>query len=136
MKVKINVNYWVVSLENKDILFEIGYLLKKYIGDSITFCEFTGILDKDNTLKNYNRNGLLRWRKIFFRKEGVDGKKTPGEIEMKLGDFLRFLDYLSYNKGKIDFHKFKKTVIYCMNKHISLSGKKALDFQPTIYRNL
>lgn len=136
MKIKRLPKY-KISSENIKILSEIGELLERYIGNTITFCDFTAILDRDNCLCFYKRDSLLHWRKKFFRKEiksgEKDGRKTPKRIEMKSEDFLKFLGHLSSN-GKVDLQKFKKTVIHCMNTGYLLSGKKIVDFQSTIYK--
>lgn len=121
--------------DNEVLLREIGKMLKKYLGETITFCEFIDILNKDNyQVNNYKRDSLLKSRKNFFRKEGEKGRKVPKRIVMKLGDFLKFLDHLSSN-GKIDLQKFKETVIHCMGAGYELPGKKKADFQPTIYKS-
>lgn len=132
MKIKRLPEY-KISFENKRILSEIRELLKKYIGNTITFCEFTGILDRDNYLKDYKRDSLLHWRKKFLRKEGEKGRETPKKIVMTLNDFLNFADYLSI-KDKIDLQKFKKTLIYCIEKGYLLPDKKKSSFEPVVYR--
>lgn len=116
---KENSSKLAASFQNKDILNEIKYLLAKLIGsEEITFNQFVGILDRDNSLRVYNRKSLLDQRERFFKgKESKRGKRVSKEIRMPLNDFIYFLDSLARN-GKFDLERFKTTILYCVEAGI------------------
>lgn len=101
---------------DKNKLSEIKDLLGKFIGDEITFNQFTGIMGKDNALRFFNRNSLLNRRKKFFKGEDKRGRKSAKEIRMPLDKFIRFLGTLANDREiKFDLEKFKGALVYCMN---------------------
>ncbi|MBU6431465.1 MAG: hypothetical protein KGJ58_03160 [Patescibacteria group bacterium] len=110
-----NKNRSVITITDNDKnLSEIKILLRKLIGDEITFNQFTGIMDKDNFLRFYNRNSVLRKRKRFF-KDYNRGKRRSKEIRMPVDKFVKFLDILARGDFGLDLGRFKKAIIYCAN---------------------
>lgn len=86
------------------------------VGDKITFCQFVEIMNKDNTLRFFNRNSLLKKRRMFFKGKEKRGKSSGKEIRMPLGEFVDFLKVLAEDpKIKLDLLKFKKALIYCID---------------------
>ncbi|KKR46696.1 MAG: hypothetical protein UT90_C0006G0011 [Parcubacteria group bacterium GW2011_GWA1_40_21] len=115
---KINQSDAVIPTDNKAILSEIKTFLTKYVGNEITFNQFTGIMDRDNELRFYNRNSLLDQRERFFKgKEKKRGKGVSKEIKMPMNIFIDFLNFLS-QKRKFDLKRFKKTMLYCIETGI------------------
>ena len=111
---KINQSDAVIPTDNKAILSEIKTFLTKYVGNEITFNQFTGIMDRDNKLRFYNRNSLLDQRERFFKgKENKRGKSISKEIKMPMNIFIDFLNFLGQN-GKLDMERFKETALYCI----------------------
>lgn len=105
MSNKINVAF----CEN-EILRKIKKLLLEFVGERITFDQFTKILDKDNELRFYKRNTLWNQKRSFFEKTGgLKDKKF-----MTLDEFIDFLNYLSNSKMKLKPDKFLKALIYCV----------------------
>lgn len=106
--------YGISSREK--VLVEIQKILIKDIGDKITFVQFIGIMSKDNSLRFFNRNSLLRKRRIFFKGEEKRGRTSGKEISMPLGRFMDFLEFLADDPQiKLDIFKFKKAAVYCIN---------------------
>lgn len=93
---------------NNEILREIKKLLFEFVGERITFDQFTKILDRDNCF--YKRNTLWVQKRSFFKKTG--GLKD--EKYMTLDEFLDFLNYLTNSKMRLGLEKFLKALIYCM----------------------
>lgn len=99
------------AVDNEKILDEIKKLLSDHLGETITFNQFTGIMDRDNKLRFYYRNGLLYRRQKFFKERR--GKKNSKEIVIPMDDFVSYLNHLT-EKGEMDLPKFKKALVYCI----------------------